>query len=124
MEDFCGTYHCQSRRNCKTCRDTGPKGLEMRLQVFALFKTPGDAVGFACPFGAPWGGVPVDAPVDRRKVPCVYRGRETESRLCKTCAGRVQVKVFECEIHGACTISKRVKAQIPVCMNCQEYKEL
>ena len=123
MEDFCGTHHCQSRKNCKTCRDTGPLGLEMRLQVFALFRTPGDAVDFVCPFGAPWDGLPADAPVDRRKVPCVHRGPELFRKACKSCSGRVQIAVFSCSVHDRCTVVKKVDAAITSCLECGEYKE-
>lgn len=42
-------------------------------------------------------------------LPCVHRGEPTGQKVeCPTCNGRVELKVFTCEIHESCTIKKKV----------------
>jgi hypothetical protein len=40
---------------------------------------------------------------------CIHLGGQTGERVeCKTCTGRVELKLFECEIYGKCTLEKSV----------------
>lgn len=39
---------------------------------------------------------------------CAHRGADVDRVLCSTCRGRVQVKVFACDLHTTCTDKKRV----------------
>jgi hypothetical protein len=52
---------------------------------------------------------------------CVHRGELIEDRLCKTCAGSVKIKVFQCNQFETCSIKKKVKAG-HICHGCLKYK--
>ncbi len=48
------------------------------------------------------------APIAKGK-PCLHLGQPTGELVeCKTCSGRVQLKVFECSKFGRCTPAKKV----------------
>jgi len=49
---------------------------------------------------------------------CQHRGAEIERRPCKTCSGTVSVKVFECSLHGACSLTRPVG--VNVCAGCPD----
>lgn len=51
---------------------------------------------------------------------CALRGQEIRREECPTCNGRIQVKVFACSLHGECTLTKDVGAQI--CATCPDRK--
>lgn len=53
--------------------------------------------------------------------PCVHRGNELRTTECESCNGRVLLKVFACEVHGECTVQRRV-GETAVCLNCHEYQ--
>lgn len=45
----------------------------------------------------------------KENQPCIFLGEDTKERVeCSTCSGKVELKVFKCEIHGECTIEKPV----------------
>src|SRR5262249_18590206 len=47
--------------------------------------------------------------------PCVHLGEATGERVvCPSCAGRVEIKLFACRLHGACTMHKDLGAPPPV----------
>ena len=52
------------------------------------------------------------APVKARPVinlPCIYKGPQTGEKIgCQSCKGNVQLTLFACQIHGTCTLGKRV----------------
>ena len=39
---------------------------------------------------------------------CPFRRQEIRREVCPSCRGAVQVKVFECSLHGECTLKKKV----------------
>ncbi len=53
---------------------------------------------------------------------CVHRGQATgETVGCKTCTGRVELKVFACAVHSqGCTVSKKVDGKA-CCKGCPDY---
>lgn len=48
---------------------------------------------------------------------CTHRGDELRREACASCGGNVQIKVLSCEIHGECTIAKRL-AGVACCQGC------
>lgn len=53
---------------------------------------------------------------------CRHLGEERGLVLCPTCAGKVELKVFACAVHGECTALKRVDGVKGCCQGCQEYE--
>lgn len=45
---------------------------------------------------------------------CPHRSETFRLEDCSTCKGNVRVKVFDCDLHGACSVSKKVEG-IHVC---------
>lgn len=43
-----------------------------------------------------------------------------ESVECGSCQGRVSLKLFECQVHGTCTIGKKVDGRA-CCKGCPDY---
>jgi hypothetical protein len=64
----------------------------------------------------------VPSPVVRRTQPCRHLGGEVTRRLCESCCGRVEIKIFGCNVHGNCT-AKRVFGGIQDCTSCRDYEE-
>lgn len=52
--------------------------------------------------------------------PCVHLGDLRGTVKCKSCKGNVNVKVFECEVHRTCTMSKKLEDTM-MCP-CEEYE--
>jgi hypothetical protein len=53
--------------------------------------------------------------------PCVHLGADTGERLqCDSCRGSTQFKVFECAVHGQCTIGRK-PAGVASCWVCSSY---
>lgn len=53
---------------------------------------------------------------------CAHLGEPTgETVECKTCGGRVQLKLLECSVHGTCTAGKKVEG-IACCRDCTDYR--
>lgn len=48
---------------------------------------------------------------------CTHRGGELRRVGCASCGGNVQIKVLSCDIHGECTIGKRL-AGVACCAGC------
>jgi hypothetical protein len=63
-------------------------------------------------------------PAPPRTEPCQHRGDVMTERECKTCAGKVMVKVFQCSIesHPLCTVKTKFD-DLPGCDRCNDYKE-
>lgn len=55
-------------------------------------------------------------------VACSHRGDEVRRVGCSSCGGHVQIKVLSCEIHGECTIAKRL-AGVACCQGCGQRAE-
>ncbi len=51
---------------------------------------------------------------------CVYLGDLIGFAQCGSCKGRVRLKVFQCDIHGSCTLAKPVPG-IRCCAECPDY---
>jgi len=61
---------------------------------------------------------PAPAP---RSVQCRHLGLDTQRReSCRTCAGKVELKVLECGVFGVCTVAKKVPG-IACCNGCPDY---
>lgn len=57
-------------------------------------------------------------------LPCVHLGTATgEERLCPTCKGETQLKLFSCSIHGQCTAGRRLADGTACCDGCPDRKE-
>ncbi len=56
----------------------------------------------------------VDVPSRPVQTQCVHLGEVVAYRQCDTCRGRVQLKVFDCHVHGLIVLSD--------CFGCSEYK--
>ncbi len=57
------------------------------------------------------------------KAACVSLGKPTgEVRICESCKGKVELKVYGCSIHGVCTIGKKVDG-VACCKGCGDYVE-
>lgn len=53
---------------------------------------------------------------------CKHLGDETRRVGCPTCKGKVELKVFACEIHGECTRAKPGPGVKACCHGCNEYE--
>ena len=64
-----------------------------------------------------------DRPAARpaRTAPCVHFGAQTGEVECRTCGGKVSLKVFACAIHQRCTIGKRTEGVAGCCQGCADY---
>ncbi len=57
----------------------------------------------------------------QRKPPCVHLGPPTGATVeCPTCSGSVRLKVFACEVYGACVLAAK-PAGVRSCVGCGEY---
>lgn len=56
-----------------------------------------------------------------RKKDCRHLGAQLRLTDCPTCSGRVQVKVFACEVYGECTLAKKVD-DLGCCQTCEYYE--
>ncbi len=64
-------------------------------------------------------GNKVEAVPPRKK--CKFRGEDTgKTVICQPCGGRVELKIFDCELHGSCTIGKEVEGQA-CCATCNDW---
>lgn len=50
---------------------------------------------------------------------CIHRSTSFSTMGCSTCGGNVQIKVFQCSVHGRCTQSKKLP-QIKSCQGCTD----
>ena len=57
----------------------------------------------------------------KRTAPeCDHLGAETGERMrCRSCAGKIAIKVFRCAVHGTCT---RAPAPPAVVCPCEQYQ--
>lgn len=62
-------------------------------------------------------------PLNRAQVPCRFLGEETgEVSDCKTCTGRVSLKVLACDKFGKCTVLKKADGVKDCCATCRAYE--
>ena len=59
--------------------------------------------------------------VPAKRGPCVHRGEESRREECDTCRGRVKLKVFDCTLHGECTLEKPLVG-VATCNDCADYQ--
>jgi hypothetical protein len=52
---------------------------------------------------------------------CKLLGEQVGVKLCPTCRGKVEVKIFACPIHGECTLTKALK-EVACCKKCPDYQ--
>jgi predicted GH43/DUF377 family glycosyl hydrolase len=51
---------------------------------------------------------------------CPHFGKPTgETRACKTCSGKVELKLFACAVHGSCTVKKKTDG-VACCEGCPD----
>lgn len=60
-------------------------------------------------------------PIKASRTDCISRGNQVGSVTCSDCKGKVELKVFECSIHGKCTLGKGT-ASLSCCENCKQYQ--
>lgn len=65
-----------------------------------------------------WGIVPDAEP----KGQCIHLGAAKGLVECPSCAGTVRIRTFVCNLHGSCTISKRV-GNLVTCHGCKDHCE-
>lgn len=53
-------------------------------------------------------------------VPCEYLGAPVGTQECQGCRGTVRIKLFACEVHGQCTLGKRLD-MLACCAQCGDY---
>lgn len=51
---------------------------------------------------------------------CSHLGRELRREQCNTCAGRTEIKVLACDVHGECTIGKPIE-DVACCAACDKF---
>ena len=59
--------------------------------------------------------------VPPRQKPCRERGDQLGEEICESCRGKVRIKVFACDVHGACSLSAKLSA-IACCVTCPDYQ--
>jgi hypothetical protein len=62
-----------------------------------------------------------DGALPANRPRCVHLGRITGSVECDSCAGRVHLKVFQCGLHGQCTIARDIPG-FTNCSQCSDYQ--
>lgn len=86
-----------SERPCTCNRVTGPSYTLTQCRLCWLYHNDDR-------YHELWSETPASA-----HFPCVHLGAEQRRDLCSTCKGKVEVKVFACEVHGECTQAKRAE---------------
>jgi len=63
-------------------------------------------------------------PTEPPRGPCVHRGESTDELVeCQSCV-KASLKVFECAVHGKCTIEKKGAGVSAVCRTCKDYQSV
>lgn len=57
-----------------------------------------------------------------QRGPCEKLGGELRLQNCEACKGHVQIKVLACEVHGECTLKRRLEG-IACCATCIDFSE-
>lgn len=52
---------------------------------------------------------------------CRHRGDEVRQEQCDTCAGRVMIKIFACELHQQCSLVKQLDGVVK-CETCSDRR--
>ena len=55
-----------------------------------------------------------------KSTDCRHRGEYLKLIVCETCQGKERIIVFECTIHGQCSLAKSVG--VAVCARCDQYE--
>lgn len=67
-----------------------------------------------------WGNS-TQAAVPQNHLVCVNLGKESGKVIsCPSCKGSVRIKLFDCQIHGVCTLRKQLDG-IACCVGCADY---
>jgi hypothetical protein len=56
-----------------------------------------------------------------RSSPCQHLGDKLGTQECQGCQGTVRIKLFACEVHGQCTLGKKLDGTA-CCANCLDYQ--
>ena len=54
---------------------------------------------------------------------CAHLGAEVRQEKCSTCCGNVRLKVFDCELHGECTLDTALSG-VACCSGCGDYSPI
>ena len=55
--------------------------------------------------------IETDEPLRQGPLNCTHKGSEIGREACSSCRGHVVIKVFECALHGSCTLHKQIDGQ-------------
>lgn len=76
----------------------------------------------ACGWKAPARHVRRNCPKKKQPPgPCAHLGAEVRQQECDSCAGKTQIKVFACAVHGECTLGKKLDG-LACCAGCKDYQ--
>ena len=77
---------------------------------------------FTVATGSPLTGSPslASPQARRRSEPCQFRGPEVDRVPCQSCKGTVKLKVFQCGLHGRCTINRKA-GDDQCCARCGDF---
>ncbi len=57
-------------------------------------------------------------------LPCVHRGEQLSERAsCSSCRGKVELKLYECDVYGKCTLAKKVDG-LGCCKDCPSFQSV
>lgn len=56
-----------------------------------------------------------------RRTSCQFLGQELRTQECSSCAGKVRLKVFACQLHKECTMGKWLDG-VATCATCLDYE--
>jgi len=57
---------------------------------------------------------------EKPRIDCLHRHEATGARECESCAGRVKIKTFRCDLHGECTLAKQLDG-LACCAACKDF---
>jgi hypothetical protein len=52
---------------------------------------------------------------------CKHRGAVVREERCRSCCGHVQVKVYECAVHGECQLGRKLGG-VRTCAGCENWR--
>ncbi len=55
-------------------------------------------------------------------LPCIHRGEQLSERAsCSSCRGKVELKLYECDVYGKCTLAKKLDG-VGCCKDCPSFQ--
>jgi hypothetical protein len=59
--------------------------------------------------------------MDRLRSVCLHRGPHVRFEKCPSCIGNVEIKIFQCSIHGECNLSGTMLSTA-CCLSCGDFQ--